>query len=164
MSSTRQQPSPPDPPRRAGRILSIDYGRKRIGLAISDERGVIARPLATLQRTNLRDDLRRLGEIVRQHDVRLIVVGHPLKLDGTRGEMAAETEAFAARIGKEYGLRVERVDERLTSHEAEEMIAKGLSVRRRRSAGKKSKGAPGVDAVAAAVILRDYLARPGGSG
>jgi len=112
-----------------------------------------ARPLATLERTNRRNDLRRLRAITRQHDVRRIVVGHPLHLDGTAGEMAAETARFAARIEKQVGLPVELVDERLSSWEAAQMLAakKGAAEKR---AGK-------LDQVAAAVILRDFLAREG---
>ncbi|MGH9793254.1 MAG: Holliday junction resolvase RuvX [Candidatus Acidiferrales bacterium] len=132
------------------RILAVDYGRKRIGLAISDEKGLTARPLATLTRTNRRNDLRRLREIAREHGVARILVGHPLNLDGTAGEMAAEAARFAGRIRKELGLPVELADERLSTWEAEQMH--GARPRRRQ------RQAP-VDAVAAAVILRDYLER-----
>ena len=136
-----------------GRILAIDYGRRRLGLALSDAAGLTARPLATLERTNRRNDLRRLHEIVRQHDVRRIVVGHPLHLDGTAGEMAAETARFATRIEKQLGLPVELVDERLSSWEAEQVLAATKAAPRRR--------ARRLDQVAAAVILRDFLAREG---
>ena len=136
-----------------GRILAIDYGRRRLGLALSDAAGLTARPLATLERTNRRNDLRRLREIVRQHDVRRIVVGHPLHLDGTVGEMAAETARFATRIEKQLGLPVELVDERLSSWEAEQVLAATKAAPRKR--------ARSLDQVAAAVILRDFLAREG---
>lgn len=136
-----------------GRILAIDYGRRRLGLALSDAAGLTARPLATLERTNRRNDLRRLREIVRQHDVRRIVVGHPLHLDGTAGEMAAETARFATRIEKQLGLPVELVDERLSSWEAAQVLAATKAAPRRR--------ARRLDQVAAAVILRDFLAREG---
>jgi putative Holliday junction resolvase len=121
-----------------------------MGLALSDAGWLTAQPLATLERTNRRNDLRRLRELVRRHNVRHIVVGHPLHLDGTTGEMAAETERFAARIEKELGVQVELVDERLSSWEAERMLP-------RRAAAREREGA--VDRVAAAVILRDYLER-----
>ncbi len=128
----------------------MDYGRRRIGLALSDELHLTAQPLATLARTNRRDDLRRLRELVRKHGVRQIVVGHPLRLDGSASEMAAEAERFAARVEKELGLPVELVDERLTSWEARETVA-------------ETKPRPGkersLDEIAAAVILRDYLER-----
>jgi len=136
----------------AGRVLAIDYGRRRIGLALSDPLGLTAQPLETLARTNRRGDLRRLGEIVRQHEVRRIVVGHPLNLDGTSSEMAAEAEQFAARIEKQLRLPVELVDERLSRWEAEQMLAAERAVSGKRRGGE-------VDHLAAAVILRDYLER-----
>ncbi len=131
-------------------ILAIDYGRRRIGLAISDEMGLTARPLATLTRTNRRNDLRRLREIARAHAAGRILVGHPLRLDGTAGEMAAEAARFAGRVRKELGLPVELADERLSTWEAGQI--RGAQPQRRQ------REAP-VDAVAAAVILRDYLER-----
>ncbi len=133
-------------------VLAVDYGRRRIGLAISDEMGLTARPLATLTRTNRQNDLRRLREIARKHGVRCLVVGHPLNLDGTAGEMTAEAERFAARVEKHLGLPVELMDERLSSWEAGQMIA----ARPQRNSRKRK---PGVDETAAAIILRDFLAR-----
>ena len=133
-------------------MLAIDYGRRRIGLALSDPLGLTAQPLETLARTNRRGDLRRLREIVRQHEVRRIVVGHPLNLDGTSGEMAAEAAQFAVRVARQLRLPVELVDERLSSWEAEQMLAAERAI-----SGKRCGG--GVDHLAAAVILRDYLER-----
>ena len=147
MSSARTHSSADSCP---GRILAIDYGQKRIGLAISDEMGLTAQPLQTLERTNRRNDIRRLREIARQNGVQRIVVGHPVHLDGTESEMAAEAARFAARIRKELGLPVELADERLSSWEAEQVLAE---------AGKKKRPGDAVDHVAAAVILRDYLLR-----
>lgn len=136
-----------------GRVLAIDYGRKRFGLAISDELGVTSRPLATLARTNRRDDLRRLRLLARENEVRQIVVGLPLRLDGSTGEMAGEAKRFATRLAQHLGLHVEMMDERLTSWEAGQIPAVTNGGRSGR-AGKKIKR----DDVAAAVILRDYLA------
>ncbi len=139
-------------------VLAIDYGRRRIGLALSDALGLTARPLATFTRTNRRNDLRRLREIARQHEVRLILVGHPLQLDGNAGEMAGEAARFAARIEKHLGLPVKLVDERLSSWEAQRILprasraGKGIGARRHKGTNK-------LDQVAAAVILRDYLAQ-----
>jgi putative Holliday junction resolvase len=138
--------------RHSGRVLAIDYGRKRFGLAISDELGVTSRPLTTHTRTNRRDDLRRLRLLAREHGVRCIVVGLPLRLDGSESEMAAEATRFAARLAQHLGLPVEMADERLTSWEA----GQHASVKDRRP-GKSGKNA-GRDEVAAAIILRDYLA------
>jgi putative holliday junction resolvase len=136
----------------AQRILAVDYGRKRIGLALSDELGLTAQPHATLSRTNRKDDLRRLRDICRKHAVRRILVGHPLHITGEAGEMAEEAATFAARLKKEIGVEVELVDERLTTWEAHQTMAEVKSPRRKRAGAA-------VDDVAAAVLLRDYLER-----
>ncbi len=128
------------------RILAIDYGRKRIGLALSDPIGVTAHPLAVFARTNRRNDLRRLRDLCREHGLARIIVGHPLNIDGTSGEMADEAARFAARLEKEVGIPTELFDERLTSWEAKQTVA---NVKRR-------NGDP-VDDLAAAILLRDYL-------
>lgn len=135
---------------RPGRILAIDYGRRRIGLALSDELRLTAQPLATLTRTNRRNDLGRLRNLVRKHGVSCILVGHPLHLDGTSSPMAAEAARFARRLHKELGLPVELADERLTSWEAGQILAGSKPKKRARTP---------VDPVAAAVLLRAYLER-----
>lgn len=135
------------------RILAVDYGRKRIGLALSDALGLTAQPLATLVRVNRQNDLRRLREACRTHGVTHIIVGHPLHMTGEAGEMANEAARFAARLEKEIGIGVELVDERLTSWEAEQMVAETKSSARRRKP---------LDDMAAAVLLRDYLERTPG--
>src|SRR5208282_3197442 len=117
---------------KARRILAIDYGRKRIGLALSDELGMTARPLLTLERTNRRGDMRRLREICREHGVAHILVGHPLHITGAAGEMADEAAQFAARLKKELGIVVELMDERLTSWEADQLMAETKSSSRKR--------------------------------
>src|SRR5207245_9648484 len=109
-------------PRSKGSILSIDYGKERMGLAIADANVKMAQPLSTMERINRNEDMRRLRELVREHGVKEIVVGLPLKLDGTRGEMAEEVERFAQRVRKQIGMPVEMVDERLTSWEAERLL------------------------------------------
>src|SRR4030088_1169977 len=105
----------------AGVILAIDYGKKRLGLALSDEHGVTSRPFAIWTRINRRRDLARLRELVRQHAVRHIVVGLPLHLDGTQSEMSEEAKGFAARVEKALGIRVEMMDERMSSWGAEQI-------------------------------------------
>jgi putative Holliday junction resolvase len=151
------------------RILGIDYGRSRIGLAIADAIAALPRPLDTLERINRNEDMRRLREIIRDHGVKQIVVGLPLLLDGSRGEMAEEAQRFAERVRKQFGLPVEMVDERLTSWEAERLIEEQsgrvmnlpLPSYVSPAHGRKTKkidGARTVDAMAAAVILKEYLA------
>jgi len=144
-----------------GSILAVDYGRARIGLAISETEAQLARPLLTLERVNRNEDMRRLRELAREHGVRQIVVGLPLRLDGSRGEMAEEATRFAARLRKQLGLPVDMLDERLTSWEAERLLEE-QSGRVLHDAKTQAKGGnkpvrASVDAVAAAVILKEYL-------
>jgi putative holliday junction resolvase len=138
-----------------GRVLGLDYGRRRIGLAISDELRITARPAGILERKNRSDVFRRLREIARQHSARRIVVGYPLNLDGTAGEMAEEAARFAARIRKELGIDVDLVDERLTSWAAHQEMAETARASRR----DDRTTAPQSDDLAAAILLRDYLGR-----
>jgi putative holliday junction resolvase len=144
----------------AGSILAVDYGRARIGLAIAEAETGMPRPLLTLERVNRNEDMRRLRELAREHGVRQIVVGLPLRLDGARGEMAEEATRFAARLRKQLGLPVDMLDERLTSWEAERLLEE-QSGRALHEAKTHAKGArhvrASVDAVAAAVILKEYL-------
>lgn len=147
-------------PRTTGVILAIDYGKKRLGLALSDEFGVTSRPYATWTRINRRRDLARLRELVRQEGVRRIVVGLPLRLDGMPSEMSEETRSFAARVEKTLGLPVEMMDERLSSWEAHETLAAASSdsrTRRDPSGRSEARKKTPLDDIAAAIILRDYL-------
>jgi putative Holliday junction resolvase len=145
-----------------------------MGLAIADAAAGLPRPLGVLVRVNRNEDMRRLRELVREHSVKQIVVGLPLRLDGTRSEMAEEAERFAQRVRKQIGIPVEMVDERLTSWEAERLLeefagrilhaptplrARRESDEKRRK--RKEEGKHSVDAIAAAVILRDYLEKQG---
>jgi putative Holliday junction resolvase len=133
------------------RILAIDYGRKRIGLALSDELQLTAQPLLVMTRTNRRNDLRRLRDICRKQGVARILVGHPLHITGEAGEMADEAARFAARLQKELGIEVDLVDERLTSWEAGQIVAEAGSSRQRKASS--------LDDVAAAIFLREHLER-----
>jgi len=145
-------------------ILGVDYGRARVGLAIADAEARLAQPLGTLERINRNEDMRRLREMVREHGVKQIVVGLPLRLDGTQSEMAEEATRFAERLRKQIGVPVEMVDERLSSWEAERLLeeTQGRILNKVSATGKKSpshKGKMTVDAMAAAVILKEYLDR-----
>jgi putative holliday junction resolvase len=159
--ATALRHSAPGPTSTPGVILAIDYGQKRMGLALSDEHQLTSRPYATWNRTNRRHDLGRLRELVRQERVSHIVVGLPLHLDGSASEMSEEARRFAERVEKTLGLRVEMVDERLTSWEAQETLSARSSRRERAKVAGRSgakRQAP-LDGVAAAIILRDYLAQ-----
>jgi putative pre-16S rRNA nuclease len=142
-------------------ILALDYGRARIGLAVADAETALAQPLETMDRINRNEDMRRLRELVREHGVKQIVVGLPLRLDGSRGDMAEEAARFGQRVHKQLGLPVEMVDERLTSWEAERLLEEHQGHTIRAADKKRNKGGarPGVDAMAAALILKEYLDR-----
>lgn len=139
------------------RILAIDYGRRRIGIAVADSAVGIAEPLATLERVNRNEDMRRLRELAREHRVKQILVGLPLRLDGTRGEMAEEAERFAQRVRKQIGLPVQLVDERLSSWEAERKMEEEFGKQLRSLSRKKDESKISVDSIAAVVILREFL-------
>jgi len=132
------------------RVLGVDYGRRRVGLAVSDDGAVLARPLETLQRTHSLDrDLRTIARQANDLGVAEIVVGLPLNMDGSKGEMALEAEAFAQRLHEASGLPVHVWDERLTSSEAERVLIEGDVKRRDR---KRLR-----DKLAATLILQGFL-------
>jgi putative holliday junction resolvase len=149
------------------KILALDYGRKKIGMALADAEARIAEPYDTLERVNRNEDMRRLREFVRDHGVKQIVVGLPLRLDGTVGDMADETRRFAERLRKQIGVPVELVDERLTSWQAEQILEQEFgrrithreTPRGRQKITRASDGKYTVDSIAAMLILREYLAR-----
>lgn len=131
------------------RILAVDYGRVRLGLAVSDEDEVLASPLPALART--RQDMDAIARIVESYSAGRMVVGLPLSMDGTDGVMAQEARAFAARLSERVGLPVDLFDERWTSSEAERVMIEGdLSRKKRRELR---------DGLAAVLILQAYLAR-----
>jgi putative Holliday junction resolvase len=142
--------------RSEGRVLAIDYGRRRLGLAVSDPLRVAARPLATWTRSNRRHDLARLRSLCREQGITRIVVGWPLQLSGAWGDMASEAASFAERIRKDLGIPVELVDERLSSWEAAQVLVHDHATKGR-SPNPKHPKRRRLDEVAAAVILRDYL-------
>jgi putative Holliday junction resolvase len=132
------------------RVLAIDLGSKRIGTAVSDALGLSARPVETIRRSNTERDIARLKVIVEDLDVEAVVVGLPLRMDGSVGDAAANTLRFVERLKAALAVNVFTQDERLTSYEAEQMmIERGFSreVRRARS-----------DEFAALLILEDFLA------
>lgn len=133
-----------------GRVLALDLGSKRIGLALSDPLGITAQPLGTLERVGPRRDLRAVAELVREHGVSTVVVGLPKLLSGEEGSAAAEAREVAEQLRRRLaGVRVELWDERLTTVEAERTLVAG-NVRRRRRRER-------VDRLAAALILQGYL-------
>jgi putative Holliday junction resolvase len=136
------------------RILGIDYGRRRIGLAVSDPTGTIASPYDTIQRrAGKRPPLRRLAELAKDLGAERLVVGLPLDLEGRETNWCAEVRAFGDALGERLGLPVDYVDERMTSVQAERAVRRlGL-----RKVERERKGR--VDAAAAALILQAWLDR-----
>ena len=131
------------------RILAIDYGERRIGLAVSDEMQMTARPLATIERAPKQKSFERIAQFVSELEIEKIVVGLPLRLDGTVGDAAERVEKFIAELGKHLSCLVVKWDERLTSHEAEERMREiGLGFAERKAR---------IDEFAAMIILEDYL-------
>jgi putative Holliday junction resolvase len=131
------------------RVLGLDFGEKRIGLAISDPLGATAQPLEVIDRQSLADDIDRIGEMAARRDTSKIVVGLPLNMDGSVGPQARRVRRFAARLRRELELEVVLWDERLSSAEAERALLHADERRSRRSEVR--------DAVAAAVVLQAYL-------
>ena len=144
-------------------MLAIDFGSRRIGLAISDAEGIFAFPAGVLERRGEGKDLASLRELAAERGVVQIVVGLPIHMDGREGPEARAARAFAAALGRETGLEVKMFDERWTSREAERALAmRGRGDARRRRPAEKGQ----VDATAAAILLRTWLERSarGGEG
>lgn len=132
-----------------GRLLALDLGSQRVGVAVSDELGLTARPLPALPRTSWKKLLRDVSALCGQLDVKGVVVGLPLRLDGTEGEAAAEARRLARNFGLSLRCPVHLQDERLSSREAESVL---------RRAGRDESELKGlVDSQAAVIILLDYL-------
>jgi len=131
------------------RILAVDYGARRIGLAVTDELGLTAQGLPTLHRTNKRNDLDHLRRTIRRYDVGEIVVGLPLRMSGQAGAQSKKVEEFAELLRMRFKLPVHLFDERLTSVEANRVLDEtAMSDRRRKEV---------VDQLAAVLILQAYL-------
>jgi putative pre-16S rRNA nuclease len=131
------------------RIMAIDYGSRRIGLAVSDGLGITAQGLPTLHRTNKRNDFDQLRRTIKQHAIGEIVVGLPLRMSGETGTQSDKVEEFAEELRKRFKLPVHLFDERLTSVEANRLLDEtSISDRRRKEV---------VDQIAAVLILEAFL-------
>jgi putative holliday junction resolvase len=131
------------------RILALDHGTKRIGIAVSDELKMIAQPLEYVAAEPFLDFLARLKEIVRDKEVELILVGMPRNMDGSYGPAALKVQEFVAVLKEKLEVPLLTWDERLTSAQAQRFLIEG-GVRR---AERKQK----VDKTAAAILLQSYL-------
>jgi putative Holliday junction resolvase len=132
-----------------GRILALDFGKRRIGLAVSDELGITAQGLPTLQRTNKAQDLDALDQLIRERGVALVVMGQPLHMSGTEGRQANYAAQFARTLEAHAQVEVRMWDERLTTVEANRVLKQsGVSRQKQRAA---------VDRLSAVLILQSYL-------
>lgn len=131
------------------RILGIDFGERRIGLAISDHDGRLAVPLTTLKRQDDRSAIHQIVDVVRREGVEGLVIGDPVGLDGRRGRAAERVDRFAGRLEAASGLTCQRIAETLTSREAEERLAAAGVARRR--------WPEHIDQVAAQILLQEAL-------
>ncbi|MBV9303018.1 MAG: Holliday junction resolvase RuvX [Acidobacteriaceae bacterium] len=138
------------------RVLALDVGKKRIGLAVSDELGITAQGLDTFERTRIRDDLNELKQIARRWNVECLLIGRPLHMSGADSRQSEYTREFAERLSRHLELPVVFLDERLTSAEAERTLREaGASLDQRKKA---------VDRLAAVLLLESYLARQSAAG
>jgi putative Holliday junction resolvase len=133
-----------------GRILGIDYGEKRLGLALSDPLGITAQPLEVIERKSIADDFIRIRAIIAEKDVTEIVVGMAFNMNGSPGMLADKIKAYGDRLNEEFKLPVHYIDERMTTMEAERMLVDEGDVSRGKRRSVRDK-------VAAALILRAYL-------
>lgn len=142
LSSSRNGSAP-------GRLMGLDVGDKRLGVALSDELGLTAQPHKTLERKNTRQDFEQLRGIVKEYQVVAIVVGLPRNMNGTMGRQAGLVSDFAGKIEKDLGVPVILWDERLSTVAAERVLLDADVSRAKR----KNR----VDRIAAALILQGYL-------
>jgi len=133
----------------AMRIMGIDYGTKRIGIAISDPSCTIAHPLETIPVRKDGSHMELLGKIVRDYEITKVVVGLPVNMDGSMGESSRKVVEWSELLGRSLGVPVELWDERLTTSEAHELLIR-LEVK-----GRKRRHV--IDKIAASIILQDYL-------
>ncbi|MBV9437151.1 MAG: Holliday junction resolvase RuvX [Acidobacteria bacterium] len=135
--------------RTSGRILGLDVGARRIGVAVSDPLGLTAQGLETIQRRNRRYDSGELQKVVCAHEIREIVVGNPLRMSGESGTQAEKMEAFAAQLRQAFAMPVHLWDERLTTAEAHRLLDEtGIRDSRRKEV---------IDKMAAVLILQSFL-------
>ena len=134
------------------RVMGLDYGDKTVGVAVSDELGITAQPITTIEReraTKLRKTYQEIEKLIEEYRVTLIVVGKPVSMNGTEGERVELTRAFEEELRRRTGLEIVEVDERLTTAQADRILEEtGVAHSRRKDY---------IDKMAAAIILQTYL-------
>ena len=131
------------------RILALDVGEKRIGVALSDALNIIAQGLETIDRTSDKETLNKIKELIKEHGVTKIIVGMPFNMNGSKGPSAQSVEDFISLIKKSGGIDIEAVDERLTTAQGERMLLQADVSRKKRKSS--------IDKIAAQLILQVYL-------
>ncbi len=133
------------------RVLGLDVGDRRIGVAVSDPLGIIAQGVTVIERKTLDEDLKAIKDIIAQYGAESVVVGMPINMDGTRGKSADKVTEFVGALGSSAGIPVATYDERLSTKESEKfLISSDVSRRKRKSV---------IDKIAAQLILESYLER-----
>lgn len=131
------------------RVLALDVGKRRIGLAISDELGITAQGLPTLERTTNREDLAHLAQLAQDRGISLFLIGDPLHMSGDQSRQAQYIRDFAARLSEKTGVPTKFWDERLTTVQAQRVLREsGISIEKRARA---------IDKLAAVILLESYL-------
>lgn len=131
------------------RILALDFGEKRIGVAVSDPLNIIAQSIGTIERKGIKNDLKKVGELVKEYEAGKIIVGLPLNMDGTEGKSANRAMDFVKELKKEIQVEVEMLDERLTTAQGERVFLEADMSRKKRKQN--------LDKIAAQLILQNYL-------
>jgi len=139
------------------RVLGLDFGSRRIGVALSDVMGITACPFTVIERESGEKDFARLGAIIAEQDVTLIVLGEPLNMDGSEGILVEEVRSFAKKLQEKFAVGIKLFDERLTTLQADRILVEEADFSRVKRKGIRDK-------VAAALILQSYLDSLGSSG
>lgn len=132
------------------KILGVDFGLKRVGLAVCDAMQILATPLQVYHTKSMRDSIDHVAQVASEHEVCGVVVGLPFNLDGTESPQSGRVRAFAKNLGRVTGLPIELYDERLTTVEADELLIEA-GVKRAADRAKL------IDSMAAKVILQSYI-------
>jgi putative Holliday junction resolvase len=131
------------------RILALDLGKRRIGMAVSDPLGITAQGLPNLERTNKRTDFAALEQLIREREIGMILLGNPINMGGVEGRQSGWVREFAGELERRTNLPVKLWDERLTSVEAGRVLrSSGISIEKRAAA---------VDRLSAVILLQSYL-------
>ena len=128
------------------RVMALDWGKRRIGVAVSDGLGIAAHGLRTLLRTTKRQDIDTLIDLIRERNIDTVIVGNPLHLDGSKSGSSGRAARFAFQLERHAGVPVEMWDERLTSWEAKNLL------------GAQPKDPGEIDRLSAVILLESYLA------